>query len=772
MTAPATIDDFLDLVRRSNQVDAQRLEDFIRRSGAALPAEPRKLAALMVREGLLTGFQAEQLLLGKWRGFTLGGYRVLERLGAGGTGTVYLAEHEVMRRRVAIKVLPAHYAEAPGVLERFRREAQAVAALDHPNIVRAYDFRQEGALHFLVMEYVDGASLQQLLAKQGPLAIPQACDYARQAAEGLEHAHEAGLVHRDIKPANLLVDRAGTVKLLDLGLARYAPDGSESVTKQFDDNAVMGTADYLAPEQALNLHAVDIRADIYSLGTTLYALLAGQPPFSDGTVTQKLLWHQMRDPRPLRELRPEVPAELAQVVARMMAKKPEDRYPTPAEVADALSPWCLGPVPPRLEGRAPGGSSGGSSARLRRPPSRAVASTRHGASVDTRAAEADATARLEPVRATPLRPPPRVDNGWGWVAILCVGSLTLAVLATAGIGYFLWRAVNSAKPPAVVVKPDDEEQVPVMPVDPPFELPAGEPGRLLYKLDGHTAAVLSVAFSPRGNCALSGGADRVLRLWDLKAPKAPPVLLHGHRGDVTHVAIAPHGVRAASASADGTVRLWELPSGRCLHEIKGHAGRVRWVAFTPDSLQVLSCGDDGMLRQGLMPDGKELRKLEAHKKGAYTLAINPIPRRQVVTAGGDRDLRLWDIDRGWPLKTFARKQPPINDIAYFPDGKRILCACGDGKLRVWDVDRAQLKATLDGHPGAVLAVAVTPEGRRAVSGGTDRVIRVYDLKTMKRLGHRFEGHAGEVTGLACSPQGKHFISCSKDRSVRVWCMPR
>ena len=178
----------------------------------------RELAALLVRDGVITGFQAEQFLLGKHRGFLLGGYRILERLGAGGTGTVYLAEHQVMKRRVALKVLPASYAADPAVLERFRREAQAVAALDHPNIVRAYDFRQEGQLHVLVMEYVNGPNLQEIVQRQGALPIPLACDYIRQAAIGLQHAHDAGLVHRDIKPANLLVDASGTVKLLDLGL--------------------------------------------------------------------------------------------------------------------------------------------------------------------------------------------------------------------------------------------------------------------------------------------------------------------------------------------------------------------------------------------------------------------------------------------------------------------------------------------------------------------------------------------------------------------------
>src|SRR4051812_10747226 len=336
MPAPATIDDFLDVVRKSNQLDVVRLDAYLdeRRQKDTLPPDPRKLAALLIRDGLLTNFQAEQFLQGKYKGFHVGGYRILERLGSGGTGTVYLAEHEVMKRRAAIKILPPQLANAPAILERFRREAQAAAVLDHPNIVRAYDFRHEGSVHFLVMEYVEGPNLEDVMHRKGPLPVAAACDYARQAAVGLQHAHEAGLVHRDVKPANLLVDGTGTVKLLDLGLARFAPNGAESVTKKFDENMVMGTADYLAPEQALSLHDVDHRADVYSLGATLYALLAGEPPFHAGTITQKLLWHQMRDPTPLTRRRPDVPEEVCEVVARMMAKTADERYASCAEVAE------------------------------------------------------------------------------------------------------------------------------------------------------------------------------------------------------------------------------------------------------------------------------------------------------------------------------------------------------------------------------------------------------------------------------------------------------
>src|SRR5437762_10711885 len=275
MPAPTSNDELLELVQKSGVLEEKRLEAHLQklRDSNDLPDEPAKLAAALVRDGLLTNFQSEQLMQGKWRRFAIGKYKVLERLGSGGMGSVYLCEHKLMRRRVAVKVLPTAKAADPSSLERFYREARAVAALDHPNIVHAYDIDQDEKLHFLVMEYVDGASLQEIVKKTGPMDVTRAAHYMRQSARGLQHAHDtAGIVHRDIKPGNILVDRTGAVKVLDMGLARFFNDEEDILTKKYDEN-VLGTADYLAPEQALDSHGVDIRADIYSLGATFYFCL-------------------------------------------------------------------------------------------------------------------------------------------------------------------------------------------------------------------------------------------------------------------------------------------------------------------------------------------------------------------------------------------------------------------------------------------------------------------------------------------------------------------
>jgi serine/threonine protein kinase len=358
MAATLTADQFIDVLRKSKLVDEKRLQSFLLSSSPTLPTVSRDLAQQLVRHGLLTHFQAGQLLAGKWKGFMLAGgkYKLLEKLGAGGMGQVVLCEHVRMKRLVALKVLPTDkLRDDQSALERFDREARASAALDHPNIVRAHDIDTDPntKLHFLVMEYVDGSSIQDIIKKHGPLDVVRACHYIAEAAEGLQHAHEAGWVHRDIKPGNLLLDRLGTLKILDMGLARLFADDSDNLTQKFEKNAVLGTADYLAPEQATNSSDVDIRADIYSLGATFYYMLAGKPPFDDGTVTQKLIWHQTKPPKSIRDERPDVPKEVEAIISKMMAKKPVHRFQEPRAIVEALRPWTQHQIEPPADEEMP-----------------------------------------------------------------------------------------------------------------------------------------------------------------------------------------------------------------------------------------------------------------------------------------------------------------------------------------------------------------------------------------------------------------------------------
>ncbi len=342
MPAPATVPEFIEIVRKSGLVGDDKLRPEIDRWGTdvAAPTTPEQAATQLLNSGVITRFQARQFKLGRYKRFTIAGkYRLLELLGVGGMGAVYLCEHVFMKRLVAIKVLPVEKLADPSNLERFYREARAVAALDHPNIVRAYDIDKADNLHFLVMEYVDGTSLQEIVARYGPVDATRAAHYIAQAAVGMHHGHLLSLVHRDIKPGNLLLDRTGVIKLLDMGLARFFNDKDDNLTARFDDNCVLGTADYLAPEQAIS-NVVDIRADIYALGGTFYFMLTGQSPVPEGTVAAKLVFHQTSEPKSVTDFRSDVPPGMLAVLKKMMKKKPEERYQTPLEVAEALAEWA------------------------------------------------------------------------------------------------------------------------------------------------------------------------------------------------------------------------------------------------------------------------------------------------------------------------------------------------------------------------------------------------------------------------------------------------
>jgi formylglycine-generating enzyme required for sulfatase activity/tRNA A-37 threonylcarbamoyl transferase component Bud32 len=352
-----SVQDFLDSLLASHLVDEEQLEKLPHDN-----ANPEELARQLTERGLLTPYQAERLLEDGGQELRLGSYLVLERLGKGGMGDVFKARHQNLQRLAAVKVIRPEHLNHPDSVLRFRREAQAAARLHHPNIVTIYDADRAGNTHFLAMEYVPGTDLGRLVKKHGPLPPAMACEFVRQAALGLEHACEQGLVHRDIKPQNLMVTRSApgrpaVVKITDFGLARFASEGTDEAgltpTGQW-----MGTPEFIAPEQARDSKSADIRADIFSLGCTLFRLLTGESAFPGQTSADKISARLVGDAVPLRSLKPQTDPALEAVLMRMMARDVAARFQTPAEVAEALLPFCQGAA--ELEIRF--GESGGSSA--------------------------------------------------------------------------------------------------------------------------------------------------------------------------------------------------------------------------------------------------------------------------------------------------------------------------------------------------------------------------------------------------------------------------
>jgi serine/threonine-protein kinase len=340
-----SVEGFLEELRTTGLLDAEQLNELTRAAQGRIN-DVRELAKSLAQRRWLTIYQIGQMLQGKGKELVVGPYQILDSLGAGGTALVFKAADTRGDHLVALKVVHPNLVTNAETVARFQREIQVVEKLSHPNIVRAYDAGTIGKTLYLAMELVEGTDLRKMVQLSGPLPIANACNYIRQTAVGLQHAHERGLVHRDIKPGNLfLTDSGNVIKIVDLGLARLQNAfGDKGLAMNVTaEGSLVGTADYLAPEQARNASIVDIRADIYSLGCTFYHLLVGQPPFPKLPLMNKLWMHANEEPRAVETIRPEVSESLGAIIRRMIAKKPEQRFQTPAEVAQALKPFSRTP---------------------------------------------------------------------------------------------------------------------------------------------------------------------------------------------------------------------------------------------------------------------------------------------------------------------------------------------------------------------------------------------------------------------------------------------
>lgn len=354
MTTPAiATDELIDLISRHQVIDPEPLWQFLAsRGGAAgLPPDSSDLVADLVREQMLTDYQGEQLLAGQVTGLVIGKYHLLSRLG-GLDSSVYLAERRPGGQRVAIKVLSRDSDVRPAVIERFRREAEALARLDHPGIVGIKDSGEDNGRLFLVMEYIDGESLAEMVQRQGPLQPAPAGRIVQGALEALDHIHRAGLVHRNLEPGHLMLDRTGEVRIVDLGLARFLDEPGSNLTMLRGTSQLLGTVEYQSPEQLVNSHEVDIRTDVYALGAIFYFLLTGKAPFNMHALL-RLAAGVLTHPQPLAQLRPDLPRPLVDLVEKMMARDAAGRFRTPADASTALDAWMreVSPAPLKVPTR-------------------------------------------------------------------------------------------------------------------------------------------------------------------------------------------------------------------------------------------------------------------------------------------------------------------------------------------------------------------------------------------------------------------------------------
>jgi WD40 repeat protein len=696
------------------------------------------------------------------------GYEILGELGRGGMGVVYQARQKGLKRLVALKVILAGARAGARERARFRAEAEAVARLQHPNIVQIYEISEREGLLCLALEFIDGGSLAQRIAGS-PQPPRAAAELVEVLSRAIHSAHKQNVVHRDLKPANVLLTAAGVPKIADFGLAKRLDDESAPT----ESGSILGTPSYMAPEQVQGRgHGIGPATDIYALGAILYELLSGRPPFKGASPMDTVLQVIHDEPVPPSRLQRHLPRDLETICLKCLARAPAGRYPSAAALADDLRRFLDG----------------------------------------------------TPIQA---RPAGRFETAWKWARRHpAVAALLAAVVVVTALGFAgtlgQWYEAAGARDRAVEERRQKDEQWraaeaaraeaenalyysriaqsellwragDLIGAEQALDLCAPREGRrdwrgwewrYLRGLYHRELLALPNAFGGLGGCAVFrpdgrqiaavvGGHDAPrpadLRVWDaadgslVAAWTVPP--------GVHRLAYSPDGSRIALAEVSGKVRIREAATGKELFARRLHNGHVAAVAFSPDGRRLATAGWDNLVKVIDAVTGEVLRTCTGHTKEVQGVAFCP-DGRHLVSGGRDRDLLLWDADTGAKVRTYRGHHDHIYSVAVSPDGHRLASAGAGGSIKLWDTKTGQLLVSPTGHEAAVLGVAFSPDGRSLASGGGDRTVWVWDVASGARR-MAFRGHSDLVSSVGFGPEGRRLLSfCPPQGMAKVWDLTR
>ncbi len=739
---------------------------------------------------------------------TVAGHQLQRELARGGLGVIYLAYHPHFADFRAIKrPLQSDGVERDVLLARFRREVQAVGGLRSNNVIRAYDAGEDAEGPYVVTEYLDGESFSSLATRLCMLPVPEACELIRQAALGLQAAHARGLVHRDVKPSNLMLARDGTtgarVVVIDWGLVKAAGDGPTVRLTQL--HTEMGTLDYISPEQIRDAHTVDIRADIYSLGATLYCLLAGQPPFAGRSDDEKRQAHEREKFPRLDRVRPSVPRQVLDILEKMVKKNPAERYQTPGEVANALQPFgCAGPhlllallapAPSRAPPQHPAAET---------PPLR-MKDILTAETILTPPAVAPISQRSYPNQPAPapaqrISTAPTVSTKRPWSGLRIGGLLLVgfSFLACAGVASLVvyeeaWKVKDTT------ASTKGKPKYPPAPTGP--RLPGGEPG-LMKAMSGHPHPASEIAFMPDGRTGISRHFFSIA-MWDLSDYVQRPAPWGVSRSDFGLITVSPDGKRIAAA----TTNLIDLWNGKTYNKdgpLISIVGNCTALAFSPDS-KILATAEriiiDGKTKFVLrFWDAEEREQKKTIDLEAPALGLSFSPDGQFLAVSnsvksGDKKMFVYRADNLSVVRQLDGHPESACVAAFFADGKRLLSASPrDGTLRFWNVDEADkenvgkeigkpiqagtsvtdLTNPLDAKdPNVMSTVAFWPWGR-ALTAHLDGGLKLWDLDTgeqLLRFKNPSEAAHSFATALAISPDGYHALAAYNDAKVYLFRLP-
>jgi len=705
------------------------------------------------------------------------GYDVEGILGRGGMGIVYRVRHQKLNRIVALKMLVAGPYASPREVARFVRESQAVAELQHPNIVQVHDVGDLDGRPYFTMEFVEGGSLAQALA-----GAPQAARYAARLvaslAGGVHLAHAKGVIHRDLKPANILLTRDATPKIADFGLARHV-DGDPGLTRS---DARVGTPSYMAPEQALGkLGTVGPSVDIYALGAILYEMLTGRPPFRAETAIETERQVITVEAAPPSRLNTNVPRDLETICLKCLHKDPSRRYATAVDLADDINRFLAGqPVQARPVGMMERVYRWGTRHRG------AVAALFGFASLlsvivvgslwaaahfrklarekgDLADQKSQLAAEKEHEREKAVVAEKREaglrrqseTQGKELRQNLYLTEMNLAGQAAcvpSGLG-----RVNELLARWGQERPDLRNWE--------WYFLDSLCHRCLLTLNGHAQGVHKVAWSKSGARMASAGADRIICIWNA-ADEQPPLRLIGHSQAVLGVVWSPDSKRVASASWDGTVRIWDASTGAEIFRFSGHTAEVFCVAWSPDGNWIASGGNDRSIHIWNAVDGADRIVLDGHEGTVTSLDWSPDSLR-LASAARDTTARVWDVPAGKSIHSLTGHSNWVNHVAWSADGARLVTASNDRTLLIWDPDKGQKILKLSGHQQGVSGAAWSPDGTRLASSSDDQTVKVWDAASGTEE-FSLRGHAAPLTSVAWNPRENQLASAGYDKTIKLW----
>jgi WD40 repeat protein/predicted Ser/Thr protein kinase len=716
--------------------------------------------------------------LGNGDGFVLslpsriGPFTVISELGHGGMGVVYLAEQPALRRLVALKVIRHGVNATPGEIARFLAEAEAVARLQHPNIVQIHEVGEQDGVYYLVLEYVDGGSLDRQLAGT-PREPRSTAGMIETLARAVHHAHGRGILHRDLKPANVLVDAQGQPKITDFGMAKSL-QGDSGLTAS---GQVLGTPSYIAPEQASGKHGeITPAVDVYGLGALMYEMLTGRPPFKGATPLSTLEQVVSQEPVAPSRFQRHISRDLETICLKCLEKQPSRRYATAEALADDLGRLLSGrPIVAR-----PVGAWG----RVRK------------------------WARRRPIEAC-----------------LTMAVVVVAVLGLSGI-VWQWRnalaqrdtarqelyRANLVAAAAALQLHNSSAARRILELAPEpfrqwewrhFHSQLDKASRILT---GHEGPVRGATFSPDGSRLVSVAQDHTLRLWE-PATGREIAMARGQQGEsVAAVAFSPDGRRLASGGVDGSVRIWDAQTGAPLGVWRGHAGPVEALAFSRDGSRLVSTAGlaentsrlwdtaagtlIGVLPAPMLSFASDGTRVVGHRDGfihvadaatgkatmaprdagrrVFCLAVSPDGRRLALGCDyPDNAVRLWGLDEAKLLKVMTGHRNRVNWVAFSLDGKSIASASQDQTVRVWDTAAGRPVAVLQGHTSRVVEASFSPDCTRVASSSLDGTARLWNAADGGLISV-LQGHAGDVWSCAYSPDGAWLATASGDQTVRLW----